>query len=99
MRSISTSTNGRYGTVAQMEANEQQLQALTAQQGIEYTSESQANQKYIFMKYELYKKWQALNRSWNELYRIDAVAAGEDGKRPPLEGWEKTTGQDSAIDH
>jgi len=83
--------------IAQMEANQQQLQALTAQQGIEYTSESQANQKYIFMKYELYKrKWQALNRSWNELYRIDAVAAGEDGKRPPLEGWEKTTGEDSS---
>ena len=53
--------------IAQMEANQQQLQALTEQQGIEYTSESQANQKYIFMKYELYKrKWQALNRSWNE---------------------------------
>ena len=83
--------------IAQMEANQQQLQALTAQQGIEYTSESQANQKYIFMKYELYKrKWQALNRSWNELYRIDAVAAGEDGKRPPLEGWERTTGEDSS---
>ena len=30
------------------------------------------------MKYELYKrKWQALNRSWNELHRIDAVAAQE----------------------
>lgn len=83
--------------IAQMEANQQQLQALTAQQGIEYTSESQANQKYIFMKYELYKrKWQALNRSWNELYRIDAVAAGEDGKRPPLEGWERTSEEDSS---
>ena len=49
------------------------------------------------MKYELYKrKWQALNRSWNELHRIDAVAAGEDGKRPPLETWSQTTGEDSS---
>ena len=83
--------------IAQMEANQQQLQALTEQQGIEYTSESQADQKYIFMKYELYKrKWQALNRSWNELHRIDAVAARPDGKRPPLETWAQTTGQDSS---
>ena len=83
--------------IAQMEANQQQLQALTEQQGIEYTSESQADQKYIFMKYELYKrKWQSLNRSWNELHRIDAVAAQPDGKRPPLETWAQTTGQDSS---
>ena len=83
--------------IAQMEANQQQLQALTQQQGIEYTSESQADQKYIFMKYELYKrKWQALNRSWNELHRIDAVAAQPNGKRPPLETWSQTTGEDSS---
>ena len=70
------------GRIAQMEANQQQLQALTAQKGIKYTSISQANKKYIFMKCELYKrKWQALNRSWNELHRIDAVAAQPDGKR------------------
>ena len=83
--------------IAQMEKNEQQLNALTQQQGIEYTSESQASQKYIFMKYELYKrKWKALNRSWNELHKIDAVSAQSDGKRPPLETWSQTTGQESS---
>jgi len=83
--------------IAQMAQNEQQLNALTQQQGMEYTSESQANQKYIFMKYELYKrKWKALNRSWNELHRIDAVVASPDGKRPPLETWSQTTGEESS---
>ena len=83
--------------IAQIEANQQQLQALTARHGEEYSSESQQDQKYIFMKYELYKrKWRALNRSWNELHKIDAITAQPNGKRPPLETWTQTTGEESS---
>ena len=38
--------------IAQMEANQQQLQALTEQQGIEYTSSRESNKSKIYI-YEI----------------------------------------------
>ena len=34
----------------------------------------------------------ALNRSWNEIHRLDAVNVSEDGTRPALPTWRETTG-------
>ena len=34
----------------------------------------------------------ALNRSWNELHRLDAVDVSDDGTRPALPTWRETTG-------
>lgn len=79
--------------IVQLQLNERQLAALTKQQGQANHTESQEQQAYIFKKYQLYKrKWMALNRSWNELHRLDAVDVSDDGKRPPLPTWSETTG-------
>ena len=79
--------------IVQLQLNERQLAALTQQQGQVQHTESQDRQAYIFKKYQLYKrKWMALNRSWNELHRLDAVNVREDGTRPPLPTWSETTG-------
>ena len=79
--------------IVQLQLNERQLAALTQQQGQAQHTESQERQAYIFKKYQLYKrKWMALNRSWNELHRLDAVNVREDGTRPALPTWSETTG-------
>ena len=79
--------------IVQLQLNERQLAALTQQQGQVQHTESQDRQAYIFKKYQLYKrKWMALNRSWNELHRLDAVNVREDGTRPALPTWRETTG-------
>ena len=79
--------------IVQLQLNDRQLAALTQQQGQAQHTESQDRQAYIFKKYQLYKrKWMALNRSWNELHRLDAVNVSEDGTRPALPTWSETTG-------
>ena len=79
--------------IVQLQLNQRQLAALTQQQGQAQHTESQDRQAYIFKKYQLYKrKWMALNRSWNELHRLDAVNVSEDGTRPALPTWRETTG-------
>ena len=79
--------------IVQLQLNQRQLAALTEQQGQAQHTESQDRQSYIFKKYQLYKrKWMALNRSWNELHRLDAVNVREDGTRPALPTWSETTG-------
>ena len=79
--------------IVQLQLNERQLAALTQQQGNANHTESQERQAYIFKKYQLYRrKWMALNRSWNELHRLDAVDVSDDGTRPALPTWSETTG-------
>ena len=79
--------------IVQLQLNERQLAALTEQQGNANHTERQERQAYIFKKYQLYKrKWMALNRSWNELHRLDAVNVRQDGTRPALPTWSETTG-------
>ena len=79
--------------ILQLQLNQRQYEALTQQQGQANHTESQERQAYIFKKYQLYKrKWMALNRSWNELHRLDAVNVSEDGTRPALPTWSETTG-------
>ena len=79
--------------IVQLQLNEKQLEALTRQQGEAPHTDSRDRQAYIFKKYQLYKrKWMALNRSWNELHRLDAVNVREDGTRPALPTWSETTG-------
>ena len=66
--------------IVQLQLNERQLAALTQQQGQAQHTDRQERQAYIFKKYQLYKrKWMALNRSWNELHRLDAVDVSDDG--------------------